>query len=174
MKDLLRLRTSLSEEVEKLLNDQIKMEAQASALYLSMAGWCDRHGLNNSSDYLLKQADEERQHMLKLFRYVGDMGGHAISPEVQNVPQEFDSYRAIFEEALEQEIANTQSFNSIVDRCHKMKDFTTVNFLQWFLEEQIEEEYVARRALELFEVIGEEGIGRYTIDKAIPKIEYKA
>ena len=172
MKDLLRLRTSLTEEIEKVLNDQIKMEAEASAMYLAMSGWCDRNGFDCSAGYFKEQADEERGHMLRLFKYVTDMGGRAVSPDVVNIQTEYDTFKGVFEQALQQEIAVTQSFNRIADRCQKAKDYVTFSFLQWFLKEQIEEEYVARRALELFDVIGEEGTGLYEIDKRIPKIEY--
>ncbi|WP_114782460.1 ferritin [Botryobacter ruber] len=173
MKDLLRLRTSLTEEIEKILNDQIKMEAESSALYLAMSSWCDRNGFDFSAGYFKKQSDEEREHMLRLFKYVSDMGGRAVSPSIANVPVEFDSFRGIFELALQQEIDVTNSFNRIADRCMKAKDYMTFSFVQWFLKEQIEEEYVARRALELFEMIGEEGTGRYEIDKRVPKISYE-
>ncbi|MDF9798482.1 ferritin [Catalinimonas alkaloidigena] len=174
MKDLLRLKTSLTEEVEGLLNEQIKMEAKSSATYLSMASWCDRHGFDNSADFLYRQAEEEREHMMKIFKYVNDLGGAALSPEISDISTEFDSFRGIFEEALQQEIAVTQSFNRIAAKCQKLHDFTTFNFLAWFLNEQIEEEYIARRCLELFEVIGEEGAGQYMIDKQIAKVTYKA
>ncbi|EMR03662.1 ferritin [Cesiribacter andamanensis] len=172
MKDLLRLRTSLSEEIETALNEQIKREAHSSAIYLAMGSWCDRHGFDNSATFFYKQSDEERSHMLRIFKYVTDLGGHALSPEVTNIQQEYDSFRAVFEQALEQEIAITQSINRIVGKCHQVQDYTTVTFLQWFLKEQIEEEYIARRALELFEVIGEEGVGQYMIDKQIAKLSY--
>lgn len=172
MKDLLRLRTSLTEEIEVLLNDQIKMEAHSSAVYLSMASWCNRNGFDNSGVYFEKQSAEERQHMLKIFKYVNDAGGRAVSPEVVNIPQEFESFRGVFEQALQQEIFVTQSLNKIADRCLRVKDFVTLQFLQWFLNEQMEEEYVARRILELFDVIGEEGTGRWQIDKNVTKISY--
>ncbi|KAA8477142.1 ferritin [Arcticibacter tournemirensis] len=172
MKDLLRLRTSLSEEIEVLLNEQIKMEAYSSAVYLSMSSWCNRNGFDNSASYLEKQSGEEREHMLKIFRFVNDMGGRAISPEITNIPQEFESFKGVFEMALQQEINVTASFNRIADRCFKVKDFMTFQFLQWFLNEQREEEYVARRILELFDVIGEEGTGRWQIDKTIPSVSY--
>ena len=172
MKDLLRQKTSLTEEIETALNEQIKREAHSSSVYLSMASWCDRHGFDYSADYFYNQAEEERAHMLKIFKYVSDLGGSPVSPEVNNIPQDFDSFRATFEMALEQEISITQAINRIVAKCHQLQDFTTVSFLQWFLQEQIEEEYVVRRALELFEVIGEEGVGQFMIDKQIPKISY--
>lgn len=174
MKDLLRLKTSLTEEIEGLLNEQIKMEAKSSAIYLAMASWCDRHGFDNSADFFYSQAEEERSHMMKIFKYINDLGGAAVSPEVSDIPADFDSFRGIFEEALQQEISVTQSLNRIAAKCQKVQDYTTFNFLAWFLNEQVEEEYVARRCLELFEVIGEEGVGQYMVDKQIAQVKYEA
>jgi len=173
MKDLLRLKTSLTEEIEKLLNEQIKLEAASSASYLAMASWCDRHGFDNSADFFYRQSDEERAHMMKIFKYVNDLGGAAVSPDVSNVPTDFDSFKGVFEEALSQEVSVTQSLNRIAAKCHSVQDFTTFNFLSWFLKEQVEEEYIARRCLELFEVIGEEGVGQYMIDKQIVRVTYQ-
>ncbi len=172
MKDIIRTQCLLSEEVEALLNLQIKKEAGAAAIYLSMASWCDRNGYDFSSDYFFKQSEEERQHQLKLFKYVLDMGGNAISPETTNIKQEFNSFREVFEEALEEEVRVTQSFKSIAASCHKEQDYVTLEFLNWFFKEQREEEYKARRALELFDVIGEEGTGRWEIDKHVGQITY--
>lgn len=173
MKDLLRLKTSLTEEIETALNAQVKLEANSSATYLAMAAWCDRNGFDNSATFFYNQSDEERKHMLKIFKYISDLGGHAVSPDLKDIPQEYNSFREVFEKALEQEIQVTQAINKIMDKCHKVKDYSTATFLQWFMTEQIEEEYVARRALELFDVIGEEGVGRFMIDKQIPKISYE-
>src|SRR5690606_39143842 len=136
-----------------------RQEAKASATYLARASWCDQHGFAYSCDFFYKQSAEERAHMLKFFKYVNDVGGTAISAEITDIPQNFNSLRSVLEQGLEQESANTQSINRIVDACYKAKDYTTVNFLQWFLKEQVEEEFIFRRALELFDVIGEEGVG---------------
>jgi ferritin len=170
MRDLLRQRTSLKEEIEILLNNQVKMEAEASAKYLAMASWCDRNGFKHSASYFLKQSDEERSHMLKIFNYLMTVGGTAVSPEVGAVKQEFATFKSVFESALQGEIAVTQSINRIVTQTRREEDYATENFMQWFVKEQIEEEDNARRAIELFEVIGEDGSGLYLIDKAIGKI----
>lgn len=172
MKDLLSLKTSMHEDIEKVLNEQIRYEAYASALYLSMSSWCDDQGLDFSADFFAKQSNEEREHMLKLFKYVNDRGGRAVSPEVVNIPHDFASFRSLFEQTLEQEMFVTQQFNNMADKCMKLKDYVTFQFLQWFLQEQVEEEYVARRILDMFDVIGEEGTGRWEIDKNIPKVAY--
>jgi ferritin len=172
MKDLMRIKTLLSTEIEALLNQQVKKEAHSSAIYLSMASWCDRNGFDGSAEFFFKQSHEEREHQLKIYKYILDMGGTAISPEVNNIKIEFSTFREVFEEALDQEIAITQSFKNIVARCHKEQDYVTLEFLNWFLKEQREEEYVARRALELFDVIGENGTGFWDIDKNIGNIKY--
>ncbi|RZK54884.1 MAG: ferritin [Pedobacter sp.] len=172
MKDIIRVKCLLSSDVEALINQQIKKEAHSSSIYLSMASWCNRNGYDFSADYFFKQAEEERQHQLKFYKYVLDMGGIAISPEVTNIKIEFNSFREVFEEALDQEISVTQSIKNIAARCHKEQDYVTLEFLNWFFREQREEEYKARRALELFEVIGEEGTGRWQIDKHVGQISY--
>jgi ferritin len=172
MKDLIRIRSLISAEVEALLNQQVKKEATSSSIYLAMASWCNRNGYDYSSDYFFKQAEEERQHQLKFYKYILDMGGNAISPDVTGIKQEYNSFREVFEEALDQEISVTQSIKNIYARCLKEQDFVTNEFLNWFLKEQREEEYKARRALELFEVIGEEGTGRWQIDKHVGGIKY--
>lgn len=172
MKDLIRIKTLISSDIEALLNQQVKMEANSSSVYLSMASWCNRNGYDFSSDYFFKQAEEERQHQLKFYKYILDMGGNAVSPDVTNLKHEYNSFREVFEDALDQEIAVTQSINNIYGRCLKTQDFLTMEFLNWFLKEQREEEYKARRALELFDVIGEEGTGRWQIDRHVGEIKY--
>ena len=170
MKDLLKLKSSLSEEIENILNAQIKVEAHSSSLYLAMSAWCDDQGLDNASKFFAKQSNEEREHMLKIFNYISSRGGKPISPEVTNIPNDFESFRGVFEQTLEQEMFVTEQFNNIAAKCHQAKDYVTFNFLGWFLEEQVEEEYVARRILELFDIIGEEGTGRWEIDRHLVKV----
>ena len=160
----------MNKEMEKLLNEQIVMEGKSSASYLSMASWCETKGYNNSSEFLYKHSDEERGHMLKLFKHVNQAGGHAIQPEITEIKHTFKSLREVFEEVLQHEIQVTKSIHDIVDRCLASKDYTTFNFLQWYVVEQREEETMARRALELFDIIGEDGVGLWTIDQEIGKM----
>ncbi|MGF1924753.1 MAG: ferritin [Bacteroidia bacterium] len=174
MKDIIRAKCLISSDVEALINQQIKKEAHSSAIYLSMASWCNRNGYDGSADYFFAQAEEERVHQLKFYKYVLDMGGTAISPEINNIKIEYNSFREVFEEALDQEISVTQSIKNIAARCHKEQDYVTLEFLNWFFKEQREEEYKARRALELFDVIGEEGTGRWQIDKHVSQITYSS
>lgn len=165
---------SLNKETEHLLNQQMGMEAESSTHYLAMASWCDMRGYKHAADFLYHHAEEEREHMLKLLHYINDVGGYAIQSDITEIQHTFESFRQVFDLALEQEVEVTQSIHYLVDHCLGVKDFATFNFLQWFVAEQVEEEIVTRRAVELFEIIGEEGIGRYTIDKAIGKLKEKA
>ncbi|MEM9673323.1 MAG: ferritin [Bacteroidota bacterium] len=173
MKDLMRQRTSIKPEIVDILNEQVRIEATASAAYLAMAAWCDQHGWDNSADHFYTQADEERMHMLKLFRYVSDMGAAALSPKVGEVQHDFSSLRDVFETALDNEIHVTESINKIVAACRNANDFATESFMQWYVQEQVEEEYVARRALELFDIMGDSGMDLILIDERIPKIVYQ-
>ena len=171
MKENLSLNKSISNETETLLNKQVKMEAEASAHYLSMASWCDLKGYVNSAQFLYGHADEERMHKLKLFHYINDAGGLALEPEITGLKHNFDSLRQVFQLILVHEIKVTRSINEIVEHCYNVKDFATLNFMQWYVAEQREEEVLSRRALELFDIIGEEGIGLWTIDQEIGKLE---
>lgn len=111
--------------------------------------------------------------MLKLFKYLNDRGSRAISPEIVNITTDFQSLRGLFEKTLQMEMHVTQLFNDMAEKCIEQKDFVTFQFIQWFLEEQVQEEYIARRILDLFDVIGEEGKGCWEIDKQVPKVKYE-
>lgn len=168
---IIRLKTSLQDSVLDLLNKQIGMEAHSSATYLSMAAWCYTQGLNGCGDYFKKQSGEERHHMLRLFDFITDAGGHPLSPDVSNIERSYEGLRDVLVKALEQEISITHSFNQITDHCHKVKDYQTAKFLHWFLDEQLEEEQQARRCIELYDLIGTEDGGLFRIDKEIIKLK---
>lgn len=170
-KQVITKQRSILRETEDLLNKQIMMEGKSSAAYLSMASWCETQGYDISAGFLYKHSEEERFHMLKLFRYVNAAGGHALQPEIKGIKQTFKSLREVFEIVLDHELEVTKSINEIVDHCFGVKDFATFNFLQWYVMEQREEETLARRAVELFNLIGEEGVGLWMIDQEIGKLE---
>lgn len=161
---------SLTELTEKKLNEQIVMEGKSSAYYLSMASWCETKGYENSAKFLYDHSEEERGHMLKLFSYINEAGGHALQPATNEIQHKFTSLRQVFELILEHEIQVTKSIHELVDHCLSSKDYTTFNFLQWFVTEQREEETIARRALEIFDIIGEEGMGLWHIDIELGKL----
>lgn len=173
MKDLVRQKLSIHVEVMDLLNEQIKQEAHSSSVYLAMASWCDHNGLNNSASFFYEQSLEEREHMMRIFKFINDNGGTAYSPEVSNINHDYNSLEEIFEAALDQEISITKSIHGIVFKCRKVQDLTTEYFLNWFVQEQMEEEQTIRRALELFDLMGSEGLALKLLDERIPNIRKK-
>lgn len=172
MKDLMRQRVAVQENILNLLNDQVKLEAQSSAAYLGMASWCDQNGFDHSAKFFYDQSEEERTHMLKLFHFISDMGGVSHSPAVKSPIHEFGSLKEVYEAALESEINVTESINQIVGACRKANDFATENFMQWFVKEQVEEEFVVRRILELFDMLGDDPKALLMIDERVNGITY--
>ena len=155
----------LTEKVEKALNEQITLEAYSSQLYLSMASWAEKNGYNGSSQFLYEHADEEREHMLKLFHYINDRDGHAIVPSLDKPPYKFDSIKTVFEEVLNHEKMISGSINDLVGTCIDERDYTTQNFLQWYVSEQIEEENLAKTNLDKLMLMGNDKANMYMFDK---------
>lgn len=166
MNTIVRKQMSIHPDVMDLLNNQIAMEMKASASYLAMASWCDQRELLNSKALFYKQAEEEREHAMKIFEFINDNGGAAISPNVTNVNNDFESLISIYETALEQEISVTQSIFKIFKAARKADDYITEVFLQWFITEQAEEEDTFRSILDIFGLM--EGMPLKMIDERIP------
>ncbi len=166
--------STLSNETIISLNQQIKIESQASSNYLAAAAWCNSKGYDNSADFFFKQADEERAHMLKIFHYLCDMGATPTIPALEQARDSYESLRDVFEMALNAEEMVSEAINNIVNTCRKQNDHRTENFMQWFVNEQIEEEFITRRAVELFDLMGDDKLAIFMIDERIPKITYNA
>jgi ferritin len=154
----------LSPTVSKALNKQIELEGFSSQYYLSMASWAETQGLNGVCAFLYKHADEERLHMLKLIKFVNERGGHGVVPALKQPPVTFKSVKVVFEEILKHEIKVTNEINGMVDATLKEKDYTTHNFLQWYVSEQIEEEALARQIVDKLKLIGDDKGGLYFFD----------
>ncbi|MBS1635948.1 MAG: ferritin [Bacteroidetes bacterium] len=160
----------LSSKVTSALNKQIEMEAFSSQYYLSMASWAETQGLNGIAGFLYKHADEERMHMLKLIKFVNERGGHGIVPALKQPPATFKSVKAVFEEVLKHEVKVTTEINNLVEITLKEKDYTTHNFLQWYVSEQIEEEALSRQIVDKMKLIGEDKGGLYFFDRDLEGI----
>ena len=109
----------LINQIEKALNEQISVEANSSQFYLAMASWAETKGFDGVSSFLYRHSDEERQHMLKLIKYVNERGGHAIVPELKKPPKVFDCLSHVFQNLLDHEILVTKKINEVVDLCLK-------------------------------------------------------
>jgi ferritin len=163
----------VSKKVEDALNKQILFEASSSQYYLAMASWAETEGLSGVASFLYKQSDEERMHMLKLIKYINERGGHALIPELKAQPQKFKSVLFVFEEVLKHEVFVSEEINKLVEICLKEKDYTTQNFLQWYVSEQIEEEALARTILDKLKLLSGDKSGMYLFDRDLPSIATK-
>lgn len=161
----------LSKRMQSALNKQIRIEAESSQIYLAMASWAELQGLEGVSEFMYAQSDEERTHMLKLFKYINERGSHAIVSELDAPDVEFGSIKEMFETLFEHEVFVSQSINELVHISLKEKDYATHNFLQWYVAEQIEEEAQARTILDKINMIGEDKGGLYLFDNDIKQLK---
>jgi ferritin len=155
----------MNTRVENALNDQVVKENSSSQFYLAMASWAENNGLNGTAKFLYTHSDEERFHMLKLIKFINERGGKAVVPGLQQPPVEFENLTNVFELLLEHELAVTDSINNLVDICLQEKDYTTHNFVQWYVSEQLEEEALARSILDKLKLIGGDKGGMYMFDR---------
>ncbi|MFI0429824.1 ferritin [Mariniflexile sp. HMF6888] len=157
----------LSKNIEKALNNQIRIEAESSQIYLAMACWAEVKGLEGVAGFMYKQSQEERDHMLKLVKYVNERGGHAQVSALAAPNVTFNSFKEMFEELYKHEVFVSESINELVHISLQEKDYSTHNFLQWYVAEQIEEEAMARTILDKINLIGDDKGGLYLFDRDI-------
>ncbi len=160
----------LSEKMQSVLNKQIRIEAESSQIYLAMASWSELQGLEGVAQFMYAQSDEERMHMLKLFKYVNERGGHAKVSELSKPELEFGSLKKMFETLFRHELFVSKSINELVHHSLEEGDYATHNFLQWYVAEQIEEEAQARTILDKINLIGDDRGGLYLFDNDIKQL----
>lgn len=160
----------VSEKMLKALNKQIEMEAYASFQYLSMASWFDLSGLEGCARFMYRQADEEKDHMMRVFNYLIELDRKAVVPAIKQPPVDFKSVPDAFSQAYEHEQKVSESINKLVDLAIKENDHTTHVFLQWYVDEQREEEALMRLILDKIKIIGEGPQSLYFIDKELESL----
>ncbi|MEA3446802.1 MAG: ferritin [Bacteroidota bacterium] len=153
----------LKEKIEAVINSQIQKELYSSNLYLSMASWAETSGFEGTAEWLYLQAAEEHTHMLKFIKYVNDRGGKAIIPATNEPPREFEDVHSMFKKVLEHEQYISNCISEIVGLCIDERDYTTQNWLQWFVTEQIEEEATVRSILDKLNLL--DGKNMYMFDR---------
>ncbi len=160
----------LSSKMESALNKQLELEGYASFLYLSMASWCEREGLEGCAKFMYRQSTEENEHMMRIFNYINETDGHALAPAIGQPPHNFESVKALFDQVYAHEQKVTASINNLVALSYDEKDHATLNFLQWYVEEQREEEALMRTILDRIKLIGDGPQSLYYIDLELEKI----
>ncbi len=155
----------VSKNISEALNKQVALEAFSYYQYLAMASWLDNNGFEGASKFLYKQADDENMHMQKLFFYINDAGGFAKAPAVEQPGHDYGSFAELFKRVLEHEGKVSQAIHELVNLCLQEKDFTSFNFLQWYVSEQLEEENLFRTIVDKVEMVGNNTDGLYMLDK---------
>ena len=164
----------LSKAITAKLNEQINLEFYSSNVYLQMSAWCDNHGYEGAAAFLLRHADEELEHMQKLFDYVCETGATPLLGKIEAPRKEYASLKELFDVVFAHEKHVTAKINELVEVTFAAKDYSTFNFLQWYVAEQHEEEKLFGEILDKFAVAGETNKSLYFIDKDLETLDQGA
>ena len=158
---------SFSERTRSAMNDQLMREIEAAYTYLSMAEFCQSKGLLGFGRWLEDQSKEEWSHAMKFRRFIQDRGEAAVFDAVRQPANSFSSVMDVFERALEHERAVTQSINDLYALAQDEKDFATQSFLNWFVDEQVEEEKTVMGIIDWLRALGDTPQGVYLLDREL-------
>lgn len=160
----------LSEKMVAQLNDQINLEFYSSNLYLQMSAWCEYKGYEGAAAFLKVHAEEEMQHMQRLFTYVNETGNLARLGTIEAPPVEFDTLTKVFIETHSHECTITKAINELAHTAFSEHDYSTFNFLQWYVAEQHEEETLFKGILDKINLVGNDGHALFFVDKDLAEL----
>jgi ferritin len=149
----------LKEKVLKALNEQVNAEQYSALLYLSMSAWFEDKGLPGFANWMYVQYQEELTHANKIFKYIVERSGKAEVKAIKQMPADFESVLEVVEKTLEHEQHVSELINNLVDVASEERDHATQSFLQWFVDEQVEEEANVTEILDSLKLIEGEGKG---------------
>lgn len=164
----------LNEEIEKLLNEQINKELYSSYFYMDMANYYADQNLNGFENWFFVQMQEERDHALLFRQYLLNNDGNVKLDTIKAPDVEFKSNKDPLVEALKHERYVTDSINTIYEATIRHKDFRTMQFLDWFIKEQGEEEKNTTDLIKRFELFGSDAKGLYMLDSELGARAYAA
>ncbi len=159
----------ITQKVKEALNKQVNAEFYSAYLYLSMSAYFKNMNLTGFANWMMIQAMEESTHALKFYNFILDRGGKVKLTQIDTPENNWKDIIAVFEATLAHEQLVTGLINNIVDVATKDKDNATLNVLQWFVNEQVEEEANAEGILQQLKLIKGEGHGILLLDR-----EFKA
>ncbi len=149
----------IQKELENAINAQINQELTASYNYLGMSTYFDELSLDGFASWMQNQHSEEQEHAMKLLNYLQDRGGRVQLASIPSPQVEFTSILEVFEISLQMEIENTNSINALYELALKHSDHATKSHLQWFLDEQVEEEKSMEDIIANLKLIGDDKAG---------------
>jgi len=162
----------ISEKMEKRLNQAVNLEFNSSYLYLSMAAYCETVGLDGFANWMRAQAAEEWQHGMKLFEYINDQQARVQLKGLSDPKQKWDSIHEVFEDTLAHEKKVTAAYNDLMELASETKDWATQSFLQWYVDEQIEEEATAAGILDKLNMVKDRPQGVLYMDSHVGKRQW--
>jgi ferritin len=157
----------IKETLQKAINEQIIREMYSSNLYLSMAAYYSSTNMNGFANWMRIQAEEEQFHALKFFDYVLDRGGHVELGAIAAPQVKWENAIAPFEDAYEHEQKVTAWIHELMDLAHQEKDYAAISFLNWFVDEQVEEEKNTSEILDRLHLSGESRASLFMLDNEL-------
>ena len=157
----------LNEKVVKLLVEQVKKEFDSAYLYLDFANYYDEHGLDGFANWFEVQAQEERDHAMMIRRYLLDNGEKVRLLALDSQEGQYESPMIPLQSALEHERFVTASIHEIYHAASEVRDYRTMEFLDWFVAEQAEEEKSADELVRKMELFGSDGKGLYALNQEL-------
>lgn len=155
--------------MQDAINDQINKELFSSYLYLSMASYFESRNLPGFAHWMHTQANEEREHAMKLYGFLNDRGGRVLLTAIDAPKNEWKSNLELFKEVAEHEAKVSASINALYETALKEKDYPAQVLLQWFISEQVEEEKNAAEIVASLELIEERGTAVLMLDHRLAK-----
>jgi ferritin len=146
---------AISERLVDALNAEIGLEFFAHSQYLAMAHYFESMSLDGMAAFFYDQAEEEKDHGLKIIHYLGEIGAAMRVPAIDAPKSDFQSAMEVAELFLAQEQHVTDQFNSMTAMALEDGDYATFNFLQWFVTEQVEEVATATKMIDLLKLVGD-------------------
>ncbi len=159
----------MNEKLQNAINNQIQKEFNSAYLYLAMSAYCESKNLRGFASWLKVQYNEETEHAMKLLNYLGERSAKVSLKSLEAPAGDFGTPIEIFEAVLKHEQLITASINKLYETALEEKDYAAQIFLQWYINEQVEEEANAQAVLERLKVIGDKGSAILYIDKELGK-----
>lgn len=157
----------MKEAVRDAMNEQINAELYSAYLYLSMCSYFKKTGFDGFATWMEVQAMEEFMHAMKFFHFMGERGEQPVMKPIDGPRTSWESPLAVFEQVYEHELKVTGLIHSLLDLAIEQKDHATVNFLQWFVSEQVEEETSADALVHKLKLVGDDGRGLLILDQEL-------
>ena len=157
----------LGKKMQDAINEQINAELYSAYLYLSMAAYTEAANLPGFAHWMRAQANEEVEHALKFFKYVGERGGRVVLKAIEQPQAEWTSPLQVFEDTLEHERKVTSLINGLYEVALEEKDYASQMLLHWYIEEQVEEESNAEQIVAALKMAGEKPQGLLMVDRQL-------